>query len=151
MGDVVNEDVDLAVVERGGEKLFCHVKTDGQGVLFRHLIPFWEMLYRTVSVTRDGQKIGDTMARSIGTHGPIEIFGTGGLKDVFGPQAEPKKDQVQHLSAEDFQAGDRLTFSVSCAPGYPFSKILENVGFYIGVVLPSAEGATNGPCMSPGA
>lgn len=148
--DVVNIEAEVDVIENKGENLFRYASGE-QEVLFGRLLPFREMLYRKVSVIRDGAEIGDTMALSVGTHCYLEIFGVGGLKDVFREQAACNDDResVRHLSAKDFQVGDKLEFSFAGAPGSSFAKILEDARWFAKIVSPPSESPAVGLHMSP--
>lgn len=149
--EIMETEVELNVVEHNGEKSFRYAAPDEQEVLFRHLLPFWEMLYRKVSVVRNGAEIGSTMALSIGTHGPLEVFRVSGLKAVFGENAacDDERESARHLSAKDFQVGDKLDFSFAHAPDSSFADILENVRPYIGIVSPPAENPVAGLHRNP--
>lgn len=140
MGNLVDMEAELDVVEHNGEKLFRYVTPKETEVLFKCLLPFLQMYYRKLSVTRDGKEIGDTMAHSVGTHCPLDIFDVGGLKDVFKAQAVPDdREWVRQLLARDFQVGDKLNFLFAGAPGSSFADILKNASLFSGIVSPSAE------------
>lgn len=81
------------------------------------------------------------MASSVGTHGPLEVFSLGGLRDVFGKESSRK--QARQLLAKEFQAGDRLIFPWGAYPKTePFAQFLEDKRFWVGLISPDPQADT---------
>jgi hypothetical protein len=142
-------ETELDVVAHEEENLFRYIAPDGREMMFRVLLPVHDIHYLTVKVIRDGREIGDTMASSVGTHAPLEVFSLGGLRDVFGK--ESSSEETRQLLAKEFQAGDRLIFPWGAYPKTEsFAQFLEDKGFWVGLISldPSAD-APLGNTASP--